>query len=472
MKNDKDFIKKFAGKKLYGQGGTFSPLPMISAALSAINMHRKLGISYEGFLFECKNEYLIMNYLESDLINIGNVFWKKIEKDKNILKKTRSIHKKEQINSFKLYKKIDKLNLEKLSKDQLLKLIFDAIDATKNSVGSGHVIEGIAYMGDRIVKKELTNFLGDEKVSNQAFALLTTPEEKSFLSQADDLLSKISTDIKNIKLIDKFKKDFGWIRNSYDYRRPFSNEEIVSEALSRKNQKSKTIKRLKEEKKNLIRELKLPRGIVSRLQILAFTGSWQDERKRYILLACEYLFRLLEAYSEKVGVDIKYLRYARPEELKNVGKILDILKMRLEKSFYAVSLKKTYVICGKDYNEVHKSLLKEDVVENSSEIRGMVASVGKIIGKVKILNTIESLNKVNEGDIIVASMTRPEYMTAMQKASGFITDEGGITCHAAIIAREMGKPCIIGTKMATKVLKDNDLVEVDANHGVVRILKK
>jgi phosphoenolpyruvate synthase/pyruvate phosphate dikinase len=60
---------------------------------------------------------------------------------------------------------------------------------------------------------------------------------------------------------------------------------------------------------------------------------------------------------------------------------------------------------------------------------------------------------------------------AMQRASGFITDEGGITCHAAIVSREMGKPCIIGTRNATKILKDGDLVQVDAIHGVVRILE-
>ena len=69
-------------------------------------------------------------------------------------------------------------------------------------------------------------------------------------------------------------------------------------------------------------------------------------------------------------------------------------------------------------------------------------------------------------------MTTPWYLPAMKKAAGFITDEGGLLCHAAIVSREMNKPCIIGTKIATKVLKDGDLVEVDANNGVVKILKK
>ena len=60
----------------------------------------------------------------------------------------------------------------------------------------------------------------------------------------------------------------------------------------------------------------------------------------------------------------------------------------------------------------------------------------------------------------------------MQRASAFVTDEGGITCHAAIVAREMRKPCIVGTRVATRVLKDGDIVEVDANSGIVRIIKQ
>ena len=79
--------------------------------------------------------------------------------------------------------------------------------------------------------------------------------------------------------------------------------------------------------------------------------------------------------------------------------------------------------------------------------------------------------KLKDGDVLVTNMTTPNYLVAMKKAVAFITDEGGITCHAAIIAREMKKPCIIGTKNATKVLKDGDLVEVDANKGIVRKLK-
>ncbi|MFC1612894.1 PEP-utilizing enzyme [Patescibacteria group bacterium] len=74
--------------------------------------------------------------------------------------------------------------------------------------------------------------------------------------------------------------------------------------------------------------------------------------------------------------------------------------------------------------------------------------------------------------MLVSHMTNPGIVPAMKQAVAIITDMGGITCHAAIVSRELKKPCIIGTKIATQVLKDGDMVEVDADKGIVRILKR
>ncbi|MBU4015196.1 phosphoenolpyruvate synthase, partial [Patescibacteria group bacterium] len=80
--------------------------------------------------------------------------------------------------------------------------------------------------------------------------------------------------------------------------------------------------------------------------------------------------------------------------------------------------------------------------------------------------------KMEKVDILVAGMTSPEFIIVMKKAKAIITDHGGMTSHAAIVSRELGIPAIIGTKIATQVLKDGDLVEVDADKGVVKILEK
>ena len=109
------------------------------------------------------------------------------------------------------------------------------------------------------------------------------------------------------------------------------------------------------------------------------------------------------------------------------------------------------------------------------DFKGNIAYPGIARGRVAIVKQGtecgESLNKIKKGDIMVAIMTFPNFIPAMEKAAAFVTDEGGILCHAAIVAREMEKPCIIATKIATQVLKDGDRVEVDANKGIVRKIR-
>jgi pyruvate, water dikinase len=84
----------------------------------------------------------------------------------------------------------------------------------------------------------------------------------------------------------------------------------------------------------------------------------------------------------------------------------------------------------------------------------------------------EDCKLLKRGEILVSNMTHPDYIIGMRKSGAIVTDEGGISSHAAIISRELGIPCIIGTKIATKVFKDGDHVEVDANKGIVKVIKK
>ncbi len=116
-------------------------------------------------------------------------------------------------------------------------------------------------------------------------------------------------------------------------------------------------------------------------------------------------------------------------------------------------------------------LTKKTQLEALTDIKGTIAQPGKVRGRVVVVNKVSETIKVKPGNILVTYMTSPDFLPAMKKAVAFVTDEGGLTCHAAIIAREMKKPCVIGTKIATRVLKDGDLVEVDADKGVVRIIK-
>ncbi|MEY2664217.1 MAG: hypothetical protein RIT04_25 [Candidatus Parcubacteria bacterium] len=113
---------------------------------------------------------------------------------------------------------------------------------------------------------------------------------------------------------------------------------------------------------------------------------------------------------------------------------------------------------------------KPDIDRSAKELKGFSASKGIVKGVVKIVLSSKEFSKVNIGDILVTAMTSVDFVPVMERAAAFVTNEGGIMCHASIVAREMGKPCIIGTKIATQLLKDGDMVEVNAEKGIVTIL--
>ncbi|EKE20566.1 MAG: Pyruvate, water dikinase [uncultured bacterium] len=133
------------------------------------------------------------------------------------------------------------------------------------------------------------------------------------------------------------------------------------------------------------------------------------------------------------------------------------------------------IITGKKFIDTFK---KFNASNNKKEKKlfGAVAMCGKARGRVKLIlhnrrNISKKVSEFKKGEILVTEMTRPGTIVACNQAAAIITDEGGITSHAAVIARELKIPCIVGTKHATQVLKDGDLVEVNANRGVVKIIK-
>ncbi|GEM_PF-1087715 len=155
------------------------------------------------------------------------------------------------------------------------------------------------------------------------------------------------------------------------------------------------------------------------------------------------------------------------------GKYPDQNELHVRKQEHLFYDGKLYVGSLSEHFEALGIILMSDVLHlRKDHVRGQTAQKGTVRGVVMVVKSFAQFESFTEGMILVASMTTPDYLLLMKKAAAFVTDAGGITCHAAIIAREMGKPCIIGTKVATQVLKDGDLVEVDADRGVVRILER
>lgn len=105
------------------------------------------------------------------------------------------------------------------------------------------------------------------------------------------------------------------------------------------------------------------------------------------------------------------------------------------------------------------------------EFRGIVACKGEAKGEVNLVLNPETTKIFNKGEILVTTMTSPKFTVFLKKAAAIVTDGGGTLCHAAIVARELKVPCVVGTKIATKVLKDGNWVKVNANKGIITRLK-
>ena len=100
-------------------------------------------------------------------------------------------------------------------------------------------------------------------------------------------------------------------------------------------------------------------------------------------------------------------------------------------------------------------------------LQGQGASPGIATGRVVIVDEVSDLGRIQDGDIMVTTITNPDMVPVMRRVSAIITDEGGMTCHAAVVSRELGTPAIVGTKNATRVLKEGDIITIDGKKGII-----
>ncbi len=159
------------------------------------------------------------------------------------------------------------------------------------------------------------------------------------------------------------------------------------------------------------------------------------------------------------------------KEIARFGKKIEEHYGKPQDIEWAVGKDKIYIVQSRAVTTFHKEEEKEESsdAEEAGKIllKGETASRGVYAGKVKVVKEVSELNKIEKGDILVAKMTTPDWVPAMQKAGAIVTDEGGMTCHAAIVSREMGIPCIVGTEHATEILKDAQEITVHATRGIV-----
>ena len=202
---------------------------------------------------------------------------------------------------------------------------------------------------------------------------------------------------------------------------------------------------------------KTPDKIKSRALEIREQDTFYDDSNRLIFNTLEYV------YPEIKGLGITVLerdlnQFPSPQELKERFQNFVYIT---DETAEAINLKK-FLSKNKQYKFIFNQ------IEDQTQVFGQVAHRGKVNGRVRIFKKKNQVVEFKPGEILVSPMTTPDFVPAMKLAAAFVTDEGGIGCHAAILARELKVPCVIGTRFATQVFKDGDMVEVDAEKGIVK----
>ena len=378
--------------------------------------------------------------------------------------------------------------LSKAQNQDLIEMYNNLAHIYTNKLNSSPIIDGFALSTDTLIASKIKDFLEEKRLGEkfvEYFAILTAPTFLSFLQEEEIALlhatkKAITNPEKEDTVLSEHQKDYFWIQNNYvkDHIVEIDSfrERLEKYKLIDIDERIQTIESLainhKKDKEALIAEINIPQEIRVLLEITDDFNAWQDERKKGTFWATHYFSMFMEEFSKRTKYSIDQLKYAFPPEMEDIlsGKISPAeLDKRIEYCMIIWVLDHYDVTTDIDFIEKLDKIGTGEIA-TVREVKGFTASRGNVSGKVKIIESVEEMGKVEEGDVLVAVMTRPDYLPAMQRAVAFVTDEGGITCHAAIVAREMKKPCIIGTKIATKTFKDGDMVEVDADTGVVKII--
>lgn len=472
-------------------------------------------VQYQGSV--CEGGYST----DKDLTNFAEVLTRMIyEEPEKIIKNHKESYRLNK-KYFDLSRKIYRSDLSKFTNRELAKCYEDLTIAQEmahmHSIGTTWFVDshGATFVSSLIKRtEELISERGSTFNPAEIFSILTTPPKNSFaieeeiesLSIVEKILKdrgakKIFTELRNYneipkdiapilrKAMEKHCEKWSWI--PFGYRGPaYGMDYYLSVWAGLVRERTPVVKLIKEkknrpkeiakERKILLKKLSVPASLQKVYDIAADITFLKGYRKDCCYMGFYVIDKIFREVAKRLKIsteDIHMLMYKEISEMLQGKKRFDkdeISRRKISGIMIWEEGKPSRVISGQEAKDFLASKkIKEDIVEiGADEFRGTCACSGYAKGIIKIVNKPEEMNKMNQGDIMVAHTTFPALVPAMKKASAIVTEDGGITCHAAIVARELKTPCVTGIKVITKVVKDGDLVEVDADKGIVKIIKK
>lgn len=330
----------------------------------------------------------------------------------------------------------------------------------KNEIISGDENKLEFYLSKLMVPKEQSQVISEMRDFNKILSLVKTGEVKEYQS-----------------LLEKHWEKYKWLAVYSPSDEPYTLEYFekrLQDELTLEPKKLKIVTGDEDKLEDIIEKLKLSEETNSFVELLSEYVYLRTYRVEQLCKAYFYVQPLFKEIAKRANVSLYELCLCSLEEIRKFldGKSLPRSKeieRRRNKYLYIVKNGNFELFSGKNAEEVFlKEVGEDDVTLEVKEIKGSSASKGIGKGKVHVILNRNEVPDFKNGEVLVTIMTNPDFVVIMKKAVAIVTDEGGVLCHAAIVSRELDIPCVVGTKVATKVFKNGDMVEVDAFKGVIK----
>lgn len=384
----------------------------------------------------------------------------------------------------------EKSQWKELKSGKLLEIYLSAVDKYVLSFVHGFItwcVQVVHNDAQKILEKYSQDLKKTGITPEQALSILIVPAKLTAYQEKELALERLSKKYKKFiktkrsKLsveIENFLQKYGWI--GFNYTGPAMDYQAVVRELARPREK----KRKSPKKEDIYKICKFnseEKKIFYALEKVSYTKDLRNATDDYAHYCFSKFYAAIEKRNNLAEKDAHFLWDEELNDLILGNKKLSQAYIRNKKEFCAAfsahkMVKKRQYYTGKEARRQHDLVFRNSDQNlkflSKNILKGITASAGFARGKAKVVNSSRENGKVKKGDILVATMTSPKFLPAIRNAGAIVTDDGGLTNHAAIIARELKIPCIVGTKIATRVLKDGDSVEVDANKGIVKIIKR
>ena len=411
--------------------------------------------------------------------------------------------------------RIDRTKLQSLSDEGFYRL-FEEFHAAYLCAG------GVAYMADTFMSTGETDWFVEriscelvskgvpEKEVIEAVAVLTNPLHQSYTLLAEWKLAELGAAFERMYpkelpslaelrkergelylLMEEYTRAFFWIRNNYwnvevlDVLYFYKELEAKAAVLKRLGSSfTSIVRKYAEEIKaararcdGLVVKCKLSESTSELLKVAWLFGQWKDMRKGGSYVGMHYYDLFLQDLARRTGYSKSDLTYLISQEVRGLlfekRNVSKLVAARRRKTFFAVTPEGYFIAEGRA-TESYFSCVSDvkSGKESVGQLKGVSACRGKASGIVRVIHKTEDMRLFQKGEILVTNQTTPEFVPIMKKAAAIVAEQGGITSHAAVISRELNVPCVISIKTATSILKDGDEVEVNADSGIVKILKK